>query len=146
MALPVRAGAMMAAIGVVAAEPRNFAPSTPARIRWSHMRLTAIMSRATIRARVVHDWLLLHSTNGEDRCCGGLITAEKLSIPYIPRFETVKVPRESSAGVIVPSLTFEISARVARAIPASDFLSASKIVGTITVSWAATTTPTFTRE
>ena len=29
---------------------------------------------------------------------GGLITAEKLVMPYIPRFETVNVPPESSGG------------------------------------------------
>ena len=42
---------------------------------------------------------------------GGLITAEKLSIPNMPRLETVKVAPESSGGVIEPSRTFSASAR-----------------------------------
>ena len=43
--------------------------------------------------------------------CGWLITAEKLSMPYIPRFETLNVAPESSAGVIEPSRTRAASAR-----------------------------------
>ena len=46
--------------------------------------------------------------------CGGLITAEKLETPNIPRFETVNVPPESSGGVICPSRTFCASARERR--------------------------------
>jgi hypothetical protein len=77
---------------------------------------------------------------------GGLMTAEKFSIPYIPRLETVKVPPESSGGVTFPSRTFAASARASTAISPSDLRSASKIVGTTRASRAATATPTFTRE
>ena len=70
--------------------------------------------------------------------------AMKSSIPYMPRFETVNVPPDSSGGVILPSRTFSIAARASRAIWPSDFLSASKIVGTTSASCAATATPTLT--
>ena len=72
--------------------------------------------------------------------------AVKCSIPNMPRFETVKVPPESSGGVTVLSFTLPITARASRAIWPSDFLSASKIVGTTSASIAATATPTFTRS
>ena len=61
-------------------------------------------------------------------------------------FETVNVPPDSSGGVTVFSLTFSITARASRAIWPSDFLSASKTVGTTSASCAATATPMFTRE
>ena len=69
----------------------------------------------------------------------------KLVIPYMPRLDTVKVPPESSGGAIVPSRTLPASSRVARAISPSDLRSASKTVGTMSASWAATATPTLTR-
>ena len=70
--------------------------------------------------------------------------AVKRSIPYMPRLETVKVPPESSGGVISPSRTFSISARAWREISPSDFSSASRTTGTTSASCAATATPTFT--
>ena len=76
---------------------------------------------------------------------GGLMTAVKLWIPNMPRFDTVKVPEESSGGVIAPARTRSASARVSLAIWPSDFLSASNTVGTTSASWPATATPTFTR-
>ena len=66
--------------------------------------------------------------------CGGLITAEKLSIPYIPRLETVKVAPESSGGVIDPSRTRSARARASAAISRSPLRSASKTVGTTSAS------------
>ena len=74
------------------------------------------------------------------------MTATKLSIPYMPRLETVNVPLESSGGVIAPARTRSATARASRAIWPSDLRSASKIVGTTSASWPATATPTFTRE
>ena len=74
------------------------------------------------------------------------MTAEKLSIPNIPRFETVNVAPDSSAGVIEPSRARAAKVRAARAISATGLASASKIVGTSSVSSAATATPTFTRS
>ena len=47
---------------------------------------------------------------------------------------------DSSGGVTVFSLTFSITARASRAIWPSDFLSASKTVGTTSASWPATAT------
>ena len=75
-----------------------------------------------------------------------LITAWKLETPYIPRLETVNVPPESSGGVIEPSRTLPASARVSAEIRRRPFGSASKTVGTTSASWAATATPTLTRE
>src|SRR5881398_2805380 len=48
--------------------------------------------------------------------CGGLITATNRRMPYIPRFETVNVPAESSGGVILPSRTRSASRRDSAAI------------------------------
>ena len=78
--------------------------------------------------------------------CGGLITAAKFSMPNIPRLETVKVPPESSGGVICPSRTRAARARVSEAIWRSPLESASNTVGTTSASWPATATPTLTRE
>ena len=77
---------------------------------------------------------------------GGLITALKESMPYIPRFDTVKVPPASSGGSIVWPRTFAISSLERRAISPRERSSASKSVGTTSASPAATTIPTFTRE
>ena len=66
--------------------------------------------------------------------CGGLMTASKLSIPNMPRFETVNVPPESSGGVIGPSRTRSASARASRAISPSGLRSASNTVGTTSAS------------
>ena len=66
--------------------------------------------------------------------CGGLMIAVNCSMPNMPRFETVKVPPESSGGVTVLSLTLPITARASRAIWPSDFWSASKTVGTTSAS------------
>ena len=74
------------------------------------------------------------------------MTATKLWMPNMPRFETVNVPDESSGGVIAPARTRSASARVSRAMAPSDFVSASKTVGTTSASCPATATPTFTRE
>ena len=74
------------------------------------------------------------------------MTAAKFEIPNIPRFETVKVPPESSGGVIVPSRTRSARARVSVAVWRRPLVSASKTVGTTSASRAATATPTFTRE
>ena len=78
--------------------------------------------------------------------CGVLITAAKFSIPNMPRLETVKVPPESSGGVICPSRTRAARARVSEAIWRRPLVSASKTVGTTRASCAATATPTLTRE
>ena len=58
----------------------------------------------------------------------------------------VKVPPDSSGGVIAPARTRSASARVSPAIARSDFESASNTVGTTSASCAATATPTLTRE
>ena len=42
--------------------------------------------------------------NWEVLTCGGLMTAEKLSTLYMPRFEMVKVPPAISSGASLPSL------------------------------------------
>ena len=78
--------------------------------------------------------------------CGELMIATKLWMPNMPRFETVKVPDESSGGVILPSRTRPASVRASVAIWPSDLLSASNTVGTTSASWPATATPTLTRE
>ena len=78
--------------------------------------------------------------------CGELITGWKLVIAYMPRFETVKVPPESSGGVTVPSRTLPASARDSVAICRSPLRSASKIVGTTSASGAATAIPTLIRS
>ena len=44
--------------------------------------------------------------------CGGLITAEKLLMPYIPRLEMVKVPPWNSSGLSRPDLAFSASSLV----------------------------------
>ena len=64
----------------------------------------------------------------------------------MPRFETVKVPPESSGGVIWPSRTRWASALVSAEIWRRPFRSASKTVGTTSASCAATATPTLTLE
>src|SRR3954447_23730365 len=104
------------------------------------------MSRATIRPPSSTTALLRSDPTASSAACGGLITAVKLSIPYMPRFETVNVPPDSSGGVICASRTFVASACTVREISPSDFLSASKTVGTTSASLAAPATPTFTRE
>jgi hypothetical protein len=74
------------------------------------------------------------------------MTATNSVTPNMPRFETVNVPPDSSGGVTAPARTRSASARPSRAISPSDFLSASKTVGTTSESCAATATPMFTRE
>ena len=64
----------------------------------------------------------------------------------MPRLETVKVPPESSGGVIVCSRTRAASARDSVAIWRRPLRSASKTVGTTSASRAATAIPTLTRE
>ena len=49
------------------------------------------------------------------------MTAEKLVTPNIPRLDTVKVPPDSSGGVIVPSRTRAASARVSVAMSRRPF-------------------------
>src|SRR6478735_8344520 len=73
-------------------------------MRWSQARLTRIRwavviwpSRTTGRSAI--------APTARIAACGGLITAEKPSIPYIPRLETVNVAPESSGGVICPPRT-----------------------------------------
>jgi len=78
--------------------------------------------------------------------CGGLITAEKLSIPYIPRLDTVNVPPDSSPGEIDPFRTRSARARALRAISPRDSRSASNTVGTTRASLAATAMPTLIRS
>jgi len=51
--------------------------------------------------------------------CGGLMTAVKPLMPNMPRLETVKVPPESSGGVIWPARTRSVRALVSRAISPS---------------------------
>jgi hypothetical protein len=74
------------------------------------------------------------------------MTATKLWIPNMPRFDTVNVPDDSSGGVIAPARTRSASARDSREIWPSDLRSASNTVGTTSASCPATATPTFTRE
>ena len=105
-----------------------------------------MVSRTTILPPSSTTGRLRRDPTASSAACGGLITAVKLSIPYMPRFETVNVPPESSGGVIFPSRTFCASACTVREISPSDFLSASKTVGTTSAPFAATATPTFTRE
>ncbi len=54
--------------------------------------------------------------------------------PNMPRLETVKVPPESSGGVIVPSRTLPARARASVAISRRPLRSASKTVGTTSAS------------
>ena len=84
-----------------------------------------IVSRATIRPLSSTAGCFSSAPTVRIAACGGLIIAVKWSIPYMPRFETVNVPPDSSGGVIFLSRTFS-SARASRAIWPSDFLSASK--------------------
>ena len=74
------------------------------------------------------------------------MTALNSVTPNMPRLETVNVPPESSGGVTALARTRSASARASRAISPSDLRSASNIVGTTSASWAATATPTLTRE
>ena len=75
-----------------------------------------------------------------------MITGLIAVIPYMPRFETVNVAPESSAGVIFPESHPLGEPRVSRAIAPSDLVSASYTVGTISASSAATAKPTLTRR
>ena len=105
-----------------------------------------MVSRATIRPPSSTTGRLRSDPTASSAACGGLITAVKRSIPYMPRFDTVNVPPDSSGGVIFWSRTFEASVCTVREISPSDFLSASNTVGTTSASFAATATPTLTRE
>src|SRR3954468_14155652 len=125
---------------------RNCAPSAPYRMRWSQTSVAGIMSRATILPPSSTTAFFLRAPTASSAACGGLITALKRSIPYMPRFETVNVPPDSSGGVILLSRTLVASDWTVREISPSDFLSASNTVGTTSASLAATATPTFTRE
>ena len=114
-------------------------------MRWSQARVTPSIWAGTISPARTTGRSTIAPT-ARIAACGVLITALKLSIPYIPRLETVKVPPESSGGVTWPSRTFCASARDSVAIWRRPFLSASKTVGTTSASRAATATPTLTRE
>ena len=76
-------------------------------MRWSQASVTPIMSRTTTR-RVVRSTTGFGSSapTASSAAWGGLITPEKLDTPYMPRFETVNVPPDSSGGVMLPSRTF----------------------------------------
>jgi len=50
---------------------------------------------------------------------GGLIMAEKLFTPYIPRLETVNVPPESSVGLSLFSLALPAMSPISSAICSS---------------------------
>ena len=102
------------------------------------LRATISPSRTTARGSIL--------PTARIAACGGLMTALNSVTPNMPRFETVKVPPESSGGVTALARTRSASVRVSRAISPSDLRSASNTVGTTSASWAATATPTLTRE
>ena len=93
------ATARAAARAARARRARNRAPSAPYRIRWSQASVRLTVGRATTAA-------VRASTTGRGcseptariAACGGLMTAEKLSTPYIPRLETENVPADQLGG------------------------------------------------
>ena len=115
-------------------------------MRWSQISVSVIRSRATTRPRSSTAGFFISAPTARIAAWGGLTIAVKRSIPYMPRFETLNVPPDSSGGVISPSRTRSISRRAWREISPSDFWSASWTTGTTSASWAATATPTLIRE
>jgi hypothetical protein len=115
------------------------------RMRWSQDRVISITFPGTISPSFTTGRSAISPT-ARMPAWGELTIASKLLIPYMPRFDTEKVPPESSGGVIDPSLTLPARARASAAISRRPLRSASKIVGTTSASSAATAMPTFTRE
>ena len=65
-------------------------------MRWSQMSVRVQTLRRDLP--VAHHRTWPTSPTARIAACGGLITASKRRMPYIPRLETVNVPPQSSAG------------------------------------------------
>src|SRR6266851_2715198 len=72
--------------------------------------------------------------------CGGLITAVKSLIPYIPRLEIEKVPPWNSSSLSLPDLARLARSFISLAIVARPFWSAFLMIGVIRPSGSATAT------
>jgi len=72
--------------------------------------------------------------------CGSVMMAVNSSTPYMPRLETVKVPRPYSSGLSLPSLARRAFSLTSRAIVPIDFSSARWMSGAIRPSSMATAT------
>ena len=72
--------------------------------------------------------------------CGGLMMAEKLSIPMPPRFETVNVPPWNSSGFIRLLRARWARSLTASLISRSDLFCAARTTGVINPSSIATAT------
>src|SRR6266571_568742 len=121
--------------------PISSAPSAPSTARWSVESVTVIWvatltapPRTTARSSPVPTARIV--------ACGGLITAAKSLMPYMPRLEIAVAPPWYSSG-----LSFRARARAARSfisveIAESDFSSPLRTTGVISPPLIATATPT----
>ena len=114
-------------------------------MRWSQTSVSVIASRATTRPRSSTAGFFSSAPTASSAACGGLMIAVKRSMPYMPRFETVKVPPDTSGGVILRSRTFSISgARLARDLAERLLVGVEDRGHHERASSAATATPTLT--
>ena len=103
----------------------NSAPTAPSMTRWSADSVHAITwptrtSRPTTTGRE------MTAPTPRIQLCGGFTMAYRLSTPYIPRFEIVKVPPAYSSGRNWPSRARATSPRVSVAMAARSFPSAAR--------------------
>ena len=108
---------------------RNSAPRAPSTTRWSNETLSSRTGRtagcpstATIRSAI--------RPTARIAACGALTIASNESTPYMPRFEIVNVPPETSSGRSRPSRAAATSSCRRAAICASSSRSASWMTGT----------------
>ena len=73
--------------------------------------------------------------------CGGLITAVKSLMPYMPRFDTDEVPPWYSCGLSLRARARAARSRIAFEIADSDLVSAWWMIGVIRPPGSATATP-----
>ena len=85
---------------LLAREPKKLAPIAPSTSRWSQLRPKVSVSPATTLPPLSTTGFLIEEPMDRIAAFGGLIMPLKKSIPYIPRFVTVKVDPPLPQGVI----------------------------------------------
>lgn len=78
------------------------APTAPSTTRWSQLKVTVNTCAAFGLPSGPGTSLLSVFPTARMQACGGLITAEKLLIPNMPKLEIVKVPPWNSCGCSFP--------------------------------------------
>lgn len=121
---------------------RNFAPSKPSTTRWSQERVRFIRWPITISSPTTTGFLTV-APMAKIAAFGGLMIAQKRSIPAMPRLETQNVPPVNSAGCSFLSLARPPRALASVLIWKRLLASVSRMTGVIRPSSIATANETW---